>query len=87
VSYCMRCSAWVCRLCLAVVLWSCVVSCVHYVNCVTVTVRLVGSLSSPHVHDARSQEPETYYPTLATVTPALLEHDGNKSQGHITGFS
>ena len=28
-SYCMRCSAWVCRLWLAVVLWSCVVSCVH----------------------------------------------------------
>jgi len=26
VSYCMRCSAWVCRLWLAVVLWSCVVS-------------------------------------------------------------
>jgi len=30
VSYCMRCSAWVCRLWLAVVLWSCVVSCVHF---------------------------------------------------------
>jgi len=29
VSYRMRCSAWVCRLWLAVVLWSCVVSCVH----------------------------------------------------------
>ena len=29
VSYCMRCSAWVCRLWLAVVLWSCVVSCVY----------------------------------------------------------
>ena len=28
VSYSMRCSAWVCRLCLAVVLWSCVMSCV-----------------------------------------------------------
>ena len=28
-SYCMRCSAWVCRLWLAVVLWSCVVCCVH----------------------------------------------------------
>jgi len=26
VSYCMRCSAWVCRLWLAVVLWRCVVS-------------------------------------------------------------
>ena len=32
VSYCMRCSAWVCRLWLAVVLWSCVVSCVHCVH-------------------------------------------------------
>jgi len=29
VSYCMWCSPWVCRLWLAVVLWSCVVSCVH----------------------------------------------------------
>ena len=29
VSYCMRCSARVCRLWLAVVLWSCVMSCVH----------------------------------------------------------
>jgi len=29
VSYCMQCSAWVCRLWLAVVLWSCVVSWVH----------------------------------------------------------
>jgi len=28
VSYCMRCSAWVYSLWLAVVLWSCVVSCV-----------------------------------------------------------
>jgi len=28
-SYCMRCSVWVCRLRLAVVWWSCVVSCVH----------------------------------------------------------
>jgi len=36
-SYCMWCSAWVCRLWLAVVLWSCVVSRVH---CVKVTVRL-----------------------------------------------
>jgi len=32
VSYCMRCSAWVCRLWLVVVLWSCVVSCVHCVD-------------------------------------------------------
>jgi hypothetical protein len=32
VSYCMRCSAWVCRLWLAVVLWSCLVSCVHCVS-------------------------------------------------------
>jgi len=32
VSYCMRCSAWVCRLWLAVVLWGCVVSCVHCVR-------------------------------------------------------
>jgi len=32
VSYCMWCSAWVCRLWLAVVLWSCVVSCVHCVK-------------------------------------------------------
>jgi len=38
VFYCMRCSAWVCRLWLAAVLWSCVMSCVH---CVKVTVRLV----------------------------------------------
>jgi len=37
VSYCMQCSAWVCRLWLAVILWSCVVSCVH---CVKVPVRL-----------------------------------------------
>ena len=29
VSCCMRCSAWVCRLWLAVALWRCVVSCVH----------------------------------------------------------
>jgi len=30
VSYCMRCSAWVCRLWLAVVLWSCALSvCAH----------------------------------------------------------
>jgi len=36
VSYCMRCSAWVCRLWWAVDLWSCVVSCV---SCVEVTVR------------------------------------------------
>jgi len=34
VYYCMRCSAWVCRLWLAVVLWSCVVSCVHCVHAV-----------------------------------------------------
>ena len=39
-SYCMWCSAWVCRLWLAVVLWSCVVSSVH---CVEVTVRIVTS--------------------------------------------
>ena len=32
VFYCMRCSAWLCRLWLAVVLWSCVVSCVHCVH-------------------------------------------------------
>ena len=37
-SYGMRCSAWVCRLWLAVVLWSSVVSSVH---CVKVTVRAV----------------------------------------------
>jgi len=42
VSCCMRCSAWVCRLWFAVVLWSCVVSCVH---CVKVTVRLPNFLS------------------------------------------
>ena len=30
VSYYMRCSAWVCRLWLAVVFWGCVVSCVHH---------------------------------------------------------
>ena len=29
VSYCMRCSVCVCRLWLAVVLWSCIVGCVH----------------------------------------------------------
>jgi len=29
VSYSVRCSVWVCGLWLAVVLWSCVVSCVH----------------------------------------------------------
>jgi len=40
VSYCVRCSAWLCRLWLAVVLWSCVVSFVH---CVTVPVRLAAS--------------------------------------------
>jgi len=32
VSYCMRCSAWVCRLWLGVVLWSYVVCCVHTVH-------------------------------------------------------
>ena len=32
VSYCMWCSAWVCRLWLAVVLWSYVVNCVHCVH-------------------------------------------------------
>jgi len=37
-SCCMQCSAWVCRLWLAVVLWSCVISRVH---CVKVTVRTV----------------------------------------------
>jgi hypothetical protein len=42
---CIRCSAWVCRLWLAVVWWSCVVSCVR---CVTVTVRLFfNGLSRP----------------------------------------
>jgi len=34
VSYCMWCSVWLCRLWLAVVLWSCVVSCVHCVHAV-----------------------------------------------------
>ena len=71
VCYCMRCSAWVCRLRLAVVLWSCVVSRVHCVKVTVYTVHkahdtapqdhsLVGSLSSPYVHDAQSQEPKTY---------------------------
>ena len=109
----MRCSAWVCRLWLAVVLWSCVVSCVkvtvrqsnsnfhtahdtapqdhsqpqpthpgrtpHAVGhglillmmgimmpetcwdrSLIINIELVGFISSPYVHDARSQEPETY---------------------------
>ena len=43
VCYCMRCSAWVCRLWFAVVMWSCVVSCVH---CVTVTFQVTLELRS-----------------------------------------
>jgi len=60
VSYCMWCSAWVCRLWLSVVLWSCVVSCVH---CVTVT-----------VHKAASQDHSQPQPTHPGRTPHAVEH-------------
>ena len=49
VSYCMRCSAWMCRLWLVVVLWSCVVSCVQCVK-VTVTVTVLLSTMLPRLY-------------------------------------
>jgi len=112
VHYCIWCSAWVCRLWLVVVLWSCFVhdpaphdhnqpqpthpgrtphatghglillmmgimmseTCwdrkfdnKHRVSCI-----LFGSLSSPYVHDARSQEPKSHSHVVFLQPPLLI---------------
>jgi len=45
--YCIWCSALVV---LAVVVWSCVVSCVHCVHCVKVTIRTVNFTQCTRLH-------------------------------------
>jgi len=59
----MRCSAWVCRLWLAVVLWSCVVSRLH---CVEVTVHTA--------HNAAPQDHSQPRPTHPVKTPHAVGH-------------
>ena len=68
-SYCMWYSAWVCRLLLAVVLWSCVVSRVHCVK---------GSNSNFHtVHAAHNTTPQDHSQPQTTHpgrTPHAVGH-------------
>ena len=66
VSYCMRCSAWVCRLWLAVVLCICVVSCVHCVNSNFHTVHTAC--------DAAPQDHSQPQPTHLGRTPHSVGH-------------
>jgi hypothetical protein len=80
VYYCIWCSAWVCRLWLAVVLWSRVVSCVH---CMKVTVRLAGSCWRMGGVDGQLEQWVTVQNTICDIRRSCSPNDGHNSPRYM----